>query len=233
MVKNVTPAPAFIHLATNLAVSLYMSNGVSGEYSGEILNAEIACAGAISKLAGLDPEKSAGVFTFGGTGTNLYALKIGLCKALPEHRAEGPNGKAVIIGSRSAHYCNQIGANWLGIGENNYVQVDSNLDQTTKLDQLEEKCREAIKGGKRIACISAVAGTTSNMGIDDIEAIFEMRERLVGEFNLPYKPHIHADAVLGWAYLNFIDYDFDRNPLGFGDRAIERLKKNRRTELKN
>ncbi len=64
MVKNIIPTPAFIHLAINLAVSLNMPNGVTGEDAGETLNAEIACASAIAKLAGLDVKKAAGGFYF-------------------------------------------------------------------------------------------------------------------------------------------------------------------------
>ncbi len=235
MVKNIIPVPAFIHLVTNLAVSLYMPNGVTGEDAAETLNAEIACASAISKLAGLDLKRSAGVFTFGGTGTNLYAHKIGLTKVVPNHGLEGlKNNGVVVIGCRSSHYSHQTVSNWLGIGQNNYIQVASRLNQTTKLDELEKQCRTAISSGKKIACIEAVGGTTSNMAIDDIEKIYKIREKLVSEFKLPYSPHIHVDSVLGWAYLNFINYDFKKNPLGFSKKVIIKIKRivNRISKLK-
>ncbi len=63
------------------------------------------------------------------------------------------------------------------------------------------------------------------MGIDDIETVFEMRNGLVNEFKLPYRPHIHVDSVIGWAYLFFLDYDFSENPSGFSGPVLERLKK--------
>jgi len=224
MVKNIIPTPAFIHLATNLAVSLYMPNAVTGEDAGSTLNAEISCVSAIAKLAGIDPKRAAGVFTFGGTGTNLYASKIGLMKAVPNHGLEGlKNDNVVIIGSRSSHYSHQTVSNWLGIGQNNYIQVGSHLDQTTKLDELEDQCRLALRLGKKIACIEAVGGTTSNMAIDNIQEICRIREKLVTEFKLSYVPHIHVDSVLGWVYLNFIDYDFEKNPLGFSKNVLLRI----------
>ncbi|MBU0570183.1 hypothetical protein KKB40_05420 [Patescibacteria group bacterium] len=71
----------------------------------------------------------------------------------------------------------------------------------------------------------AVGGTTSNMGIDDIKKIYDIRERLVKDFKLPYKIHLHVDAVLGWSYLNFVGYDFDKNPLGFTPQALKQIKK--------
>ena len=225
MVKNLIPVPSIPALASYLAVSTYMPNGVSGEDSGQILLAEIACASALSKLAGIDASKSAGVFTFGGTGTNLYAMKIGLSKIFPNHGLEGLKGNAVVIESAPAHYSHKTGANWLGIGQNNCIRISSNPDQTTKLDELEKTCRKVITEGKLIACINAVGGTTSNLGIDDVRKIYEIRERLVKTFNLSYKPHIHMDSVLGWVFLNFINYDFKKNPLSFSVRAITQIKK--------
>ena len=226
MVKNIIPTPALVHMVSNLVTSTYMPNAVSGEDSAEVLNAELSCAAAIAKLSGYDHTKSGGLFTFGGTGTNMYGFKIGLHKALPNHGLDGINGeKVVIIGSQPAHYSHQTGANWIGIGQNNYIQVESNIDQTTKIEKMEEACVKAIDSGKRIACIEAVGGTTSNMGIDDFKSIFDMRERLVSSYELDYSPHIHADTVLGWAYLNFLDYDIDKNPLGFSQPVLDRISK--------
>jgi glutamate/tyrosine decarboxylase-like PLP-dependent enzyme len=45
----------------------------------------------------------------------------------------------------------------------------------------------------------------------------------VDEFRLPYRPHVHADAVIGWAWAVFNDYDFERNPLGFRPRTVRAL----------
>lgn len=225
MVKNLIPLPSIPALATYLAVSLYMPNGVSGEDSGQVLLAEIACASALSKLAGINPNKSAGVFTFGGTGTNMYAMKMGLSKILPNHGLEGLKDSVVVIESAPAHYSHKTGANWLGIGQNNCIRISSHPDQTTKLDELERKCNEAIKDGKLIACINIVGGTTSNLGIDNAKKVYDMRERLVRKFKLSYKPHIHMDAVLGWVFLNFITYDFKKNHLGFSIKAIKQIKK--------
>lgn len=225
MVKNIIPTASLPALAAYLAVSPYMANGVSGEDSAQILSAELACAAAISKLAGIDHTKSAGVFTFGGTGTNLYAMKIGLSKALPEHGKRGIYEDVVVIESAPSHYSHRTAVDWLGIGQNSLIRVSSHPDQTTKFDELEEKLTEAVKLGKKVACIVASGGTTSNMGIDDIERVYNLRERLVREYDLQYKPHIHADSVLGWAFLNFINYDFVGNPLEFKPQTLGQIKK--------
>src|SRR5262249_5105884 len=35
--------------------------------------------------------------------------------------------------------------------------------------------------------------------------------------------HVHADAVIGWAWSVFVDYDIEANPLGFRRRALRAL----------
>jgi L-2,4-diaminobutyrate decarboxylase len=69
----------------------------------------------------------------------------------------------------------------------------------------------------------ATLGTTDAFGIDDLQAIHRMRDRLVEEHHLDYRPHIHADAVIGWAWSVFNDYDYLRNSLGFRGRTVRAL----------
>jgi glutamate/tyrosine decarboxylase-like PLP-dependent enzyme len=69
----------------------------------------------------------------------------------------------------------------------------------------------------------ATMGSTDAFGLDDLKGIHALREELVAEFKLPYKPHIHADAVIGWAWSVFNDYDFLANPLGFRGRTVRAL----------
>jgi glutamate/tyrosine decarboxylase-like PLP-dependent enzyme len=84
-------------------------------------------------------------------------------------------------------------------------------------------CRDVIRQGGRIAAIVATMGTTDAFGLDDLQAIVEVRDRLVEEFSLDYVPHVHADAVIGWAWSVFNDYDFASNPLGFRKRTVRAL----------
>jgi len=65
--------------------------------------------------------------------------------------------------------------------------------------------------------------STDAFGLDDLEAIHDIRNALVDEFDLDYRPHIHADAVIGWAWSVFNDYDFDENPLEFPHRTVRAL----------
>ena len=64
------------------------------------------------------------------------------------------------------------------------------------------------------------------MAIDDIEAINEIRESLIKDFDLNYSPHLHVDSVLGWVWLNFVNYDFETNPLEFEPNILAKIKQN-------
>lgn len=66
-------------------------------------------------------------------------------------------------------------------------------------------------------------GTTDAFGIDDLQAIHAVRERLVKDLSLTYRVHIHADAAIGWPWSVFNDYDFQQNDLGFRGRTLRAL----------
>ncbi|HTN77170.1 MAG TPA: pyridoxal-dependent decarboxylase, partial [Pirellulaceae bacterium] len=114
-------------------------------------------------------------------------------------------------------------AGWLGIGQQNVLLAKTHADNSIDIADLERLAREALASGKRIAAIVATMGTTDAFGIDDLVAIHDLRERLVTDFSLPYRPHLHADAVIGWAWSVFNDYDFSANPLGFRGRTVRSL----------
>src|SRR5205823_4803384 len=53
--------------------------------------------------------------------------------------------------------------------------------------------------------------------------IVALRDALADEFRLPYRPHVHADAAIGWAWAVFNDYPIEENPLGFRRRTVRAL----------
>ena len=185
--------------------------------------AEVAAAAMTASLVGYDPAKAAGQFTFGGTGGMLYGVKIGLEKAVPGSSRAGMKEDAVVLASTASHYSCLNVASWLGIGQDNVVVVPTRLDNAIQLDKLENAARRALSSGKKIAAIVATMGSTDAFGIDDLRAIDALRQALVDEFKLPYVPHVHADAVIGWAWSVFNDYDFRANPLGFRGRTVRAL----------
>ncbi len=97
--------------------------------------------------------------------------------------------------------------------------MDWNAIKTTMKPQLvSNDAWEAI-----FVNIVATMGTTDHFGLDDLHALHAIRDNLVDEFHLDYVPHLHADAVIGWAWSVFNDYDFSVNPLGFRHRTVRAL----------
>ena len=225
---NVICPPSIASIVGVLLPATYNPNLCSEESARRFSEAEVRVAAMAADLIGHDPARSAGVFTFGGTGTLLYGAKIGLEKAIPGTLRSGVNGEAVLFASDAGHYaCHTVGA-WLGIGQDNVLRIPSGEDNAIDVDALEREAAKAIEGGRRIAAIIATMGSTDAFGIDDLEAIVGVRDRLVERFSLDYTPHVHADAVIGWAWAAFRDYDFDANPLGFRGRTVRALAAARR-----
>ncbi|MCC7085776.1 MAG: hypothetical protein IT427_12305 [Pirellulales bacterium] len=220
---NVVPQPSIASIIGTLLPVVYNPNLCSDESGHLISEAEVRVAAMVSELIGYETKLADGVFTFGGTGGLLYGLKVGLEKAVPGSSRRGLREDVVVLTSDCSHYGCRTVAAWLGIGQDQIVAVDSHVDNSVKVDALETAAREAIKSGRRLAAIVATMGTTDAFGIDDLHAIHALRDRLVQEFDLGYTPHIHADAVIGWAWSVFNDYDFHRNPLGFRGRTVRAL----------
>ncbi len=220
---NVVPSPTIPSIIGGLLPSIYNPNLVSEESSRQVSAAEVEAIAMTAALVGYDPEASDGVFTFGGTGTLLYGAKIGLEKALPGVRQTGVREPAVILCSDCAHYACRTVVNWLGLGEDQLVQVPTTEDNQIRLDVFERELTALASAGRRIACIVATMGTTDAFGLDDLAGMVRVRDAVVRDRGLDYVPHVHADAVIGWAWSVFNGYDFDGNPLGFRHRTVRAL----------
>lgn len=220
---NVVPPSTIPSIIGAMLPAIYNPNLVSDDTSHAMVQVEARVSAMTANLIGYDPEKATGVFTFGGTGTTLYGVKIGIDKAIPSAMENGVGNDGVLIASKQSHYCRLNVAGWLGLGEKNVVTIPTTLRNNMQIDQLEIEARRAIEDGKRIVGIVATVGTTDAFGLDDIEAIVKVRDQLVTDYELDYSPHVHADAVIGWAWSVFNDYDFEDNPLGFRPRTVRAL----------
>lgn len=221
--QNVTPPPSIPSLIGVLLSSLYNPNLGWDEYSRRVALAEVEATAIAADLVGYDPARAAGVFTFGGTGTNLYGVKIGVEKAIPGAMQDGVGEGAAIFASDVSHYCRFNVAGWLGLGVKNLEVIPTGNDNAIDLRVLGERARLVLKNGRKIAAFIATMGSTDAFGLDDLEAIVRLRDELVEEFNLPYRPQVHADAVIGWAWSAFKEYSWEANPLDFRPRTIRAL----------
>lgn len=225
---NVIPPATIPSIIGNLLPSIYNPNLVSEETSLSVAVAEVEAASIAADLVGYDSTKAAGVFTFGGTGTLLYAIRTGLEKACPGTAQTGLKEDAVVVCSETAHYSCRTVSSWLGLGADNVIEVPTSPENEVRTCLLETMIRDALNEGRKIAAIVATMGTTDAFGLDNLQEIAEIRDRMVDEFSLDYVPHLHADAVIGWAWSVFNDYDMDANPLGFRARTIRALAGTRR-----
>lgn len=224
--RNVVSPATMSSLVAVLFSSLHDANLCWDEYSQRIALAEVEVAAMSSNLIGYNPCHSGGLFTFGGVGTSLYGIKVALEKAIPQTIRRGFVGdKVVMITSDTSHYCRYIISGWLGIGADNLVIIPTDNSSAMRMDLLRQRLREVLQDGLKIAGILATAGTTDAFGIDDIAEIVAIRDRLTSEFKLPYKIHIHVDAVTGWAWSVFNSYNFVANPLNFSPQTIYMLTK--------
>lgn len=220
---NVVPPPSIASIVGVLLPATYNPNLVSEEGNRRAAEVEVRVAAMAAELVGYDPLRSRGVFTFGGTGALLYGVKIGLAKALPGSQRQGVRHEALVFCSDRAHYSALNVSGWLGLGEACVRAIPTHDDNAMRLEHLETELRAALTQGRRVAAIIATLGTTDAFGLDDLAGIVALRDRVCDEFQLDYRPHVHADAVIGWAWSVFNDYDFQANPLEFRGRTVRAL----------
>src|SRR5207237_6282018 len=89
---NVVGSPSIASVIGSILPSMYNPNLCSDESGRGFSEAEVRVASIAARLVGYDPRTAGGVFTFGGTGTLLYGIKIGLEKAVPATLEGGLTG---------------------------------------------------------------------------------------------------------------------------------------------
>jgi L-2,4-diaminobutyrate decarboxylase len=222
---NVIPPTTIASITAFVAAAIYNPNIIWDEYSARFAEAEIQTVSMLSDLIGYDPQRSGGVFTFSGTGTNFYGCKLGLEKVLGGRAMqEGIREDVKIISSAASHYSRLNVGGWLGVGMQNLVTIPTTPDNDMSLPHLEDYLRRAFAAGEKVGVIIATMGTTDAFGLDDLGAMVRLRDQLAREYGLNEPPHIHADAVIGWVWSVFRDYDFADNPLGFRARTLKALQ---------
>ncbi|MEK7621525.1 MAG: pyridoxal-dependent decarboxylase [Patescibacteria group bacterium] len=215
---NVHPNPNIYSQVASFFSSLANPNFCMDLPSGKLLLIEKAVVNYLNELAGWDVEKASGTFTFGGKGTLLYALKIGLDKANPDSQKRGITSKNFIISNDLGHPSHIEICNWLGIGEENCIRLKTH-NAVISVTDIENAFVSIIEQGGRLPLIILNGMTTNNHSFDNVKAVKIIRDKLVKKYKLDYTPHIHVDSVLGWVYLLLSRYDFEKNPLEISDKT--------------
>ncbi|MGP9020715.1 pyridoxal phosphate-dependent decarboxylase family protein [Streptomyces sp. BR1] len=132
-----------------------------------------------------------GVFTSGGSQSNLQALLLAREEAKPPN-GEGL-GKLRIFSSECSHFSVQKSAQLLGLGRSAVVSIPCDHDkrmQTVALARALEKC---VAEGNVPMAVVATAGTTDFGSIDPLPEIAELCAQ--------YGAWFHADAAYGCGLL--------------------------------
>ncbi|WP_340819516.1 pyridoxal-dependent decarboxylase [Methanolobus sp. WCC4] len=200
MQSNVVPPTTALSIVAATLAARYNENSISDDYGVSAARSEIMAIAMLADLIGYDTTKAGGIFTFGGTGCNLYGARIGIEKADPDSKNTGIRDRIHFFCSDVAHYSIRSAALWTGVGLDNVKTIPS-YDNVMDIHLLEEEMERTIREGARIGTIFATMGTTDAFGIDPLKNIVELRNRI--QKKLDYQIHIHADAVIGWPYLTF------------------------------
>lgn len=225
VMNNIKTPVNLVSLAVAYNAMMYDPNIAGDTNCGQIAFAELEVVKYISELVGWDWKKSGGYFTFGGTSTLLNAVKIGLNKTIYNSCYKGIKEEVFIISSEQGHSAHADVCNWLGLGKESCIRtpVDSNYQMDIK--RTEEIVSKNIEEGKKWIGVIACGGTTIQTIVDPLHEIYEMRERLVKKYTLSYKPHIHVDSVVGWAWLFFKNYSFEDNKLNLSNMSLLKIRK--------
>ena len=146
------------------------------------------------------PAGDAGVFTSGGTQSNLMGLMLARDAfyqrqghSVQQHGITGDLRKIKVLCSENAHFSVQKNMALLGHGYQSVVQVKSDPFARMDVSDLKAKLAQAEANGEQILAIVATAGTTDAGAIDPLREI----AGIAAEHNI----WVHVDAAWGGALL--------------------------------
>jgi L-2,4-diaminobutyrate decarboxylase len=212
--ENVKGPPNFASLVGTLAAVLKNPNLCVDTYCLRSNELEVKSITALANLIFYHTQSPWGVFTIGGTISNLYGGKIGIEKVAPGTMQRGLGGEPLVgIVSEAGHYSNATLAGWLGMGVDNLHAIPTTPQLSMRLDLLESRIEQLYQKGRKVAFVIATFGTTDAFGIDDLEGIHTIIHRQAERYAQPV-PHLHVDAAVGWVSCFLTEYDIALNPFG-------------------
>lgn len=224
---NVIPPGNKAGIIGAMLANVFCPNIIEGEYSWNVLKAEMESSTMLARLIGWDVDVAGGLFTYGGSGCYLYGMKYALTRVLQqESRCTGVRTDGKLLVSQQGHYCMMNSTDWLGLGMNNIVTVETD-DDTNEMDtaDLEEKMKTFQSQGIPIIAVVCTMGTTDAFAVDPVDKVREIVDRNPNPSQYG-KTLIYCDAVIGWSWLTFGGYDFTLNPLEFSADLIPIIQTN-------
>ncbi|XP_068956865.1 glutamate decarboxylase 1-like [Petaurus breviceps papuanus] len=147
------------------------------------------------EIIGWGETEADGIFSPGGSISNLYGILVARYKKFPEIKTKGMTvlPQIVLFVSEHSHYSIKKIAAVLGIGTDNVIEVK--CDERGKMIplELEENILRAKRMGLTPFCVSATAGTTVYGAFDPLDNIADICER--------HNLWMHVDAAWGGGLL--------------------------------
>ncbi|MTD27739.1 pyridoxal phosphate-dependent decarboxylase family protein [Erwinia sorbitola] len=146
------------------------------------------------------PAGDAGVFTSGGTQSNLMGLMLARDAyfarqghSVQQDGLPGDLRKIKVLCSENAHFSVQKNMALMGLGYQAVTLVKTDRFARMDINDLAEKVAQAQANGEHILAIVATAGTTDAGAIDPLPAIAELAAK--------HQIWVHVDAAWGGALL--------------------------------
>ncbi len=141
-----------------------------------------------------------GVFTPGGSLSNLCAMLMARDAACPEMRNEGASTRRMrVYTSTESHYSVRKAAGVAGIGRNNVVEIPADARGRMLPRELEAAIRTDLAAGHLPTMINATAGTTVLGAFDPLEEI--------GAIAHEHDVWFHVDAAHGGSLVFHPEFD--------------------------
>lgn len=183
-------------IASELIISSFNQSMDSWDQSPIATEVEIATIKRLLEIFGYDPEKADGVFTSGGTQSNLQAIFVARDKKINSLGYDVKKfglydlGKKLrIYTSDISHFSVEKSAHLLGLGFESVRPIG--VDERMKMDVslLKEAVESDIKNGFIPFCVVATIGTTDFGSVDNVDDILPLCQK--------YNMHLHCDAAYG------------------------------------
>ncbi len=132
-----------------------------------------------------------GIFTPGGSISNLQAMLIARNKSFPNTNENGIQNypKMIAFVSEDAHYSFDKAANVLGLGTKQLRKIKTNKQGKMIAEELEKEIEKSIRNKEKPFFIGLTTGTTIKGAFDPIEAIAPIAKK--------HNCWLHADGSWG------------------------------------
>lgn len=177
-------------LAGTILSDIYNQNACSYQLSPASATVEEKLISWAGERAGFDTEKCGGIFTSGGSVSNLTGMIAARECKLPG-RYDLPN--AVAFCSTQTHSSIRKGMRLMGLRNDQIVQIEVDEDYKIRTDLLKAAIEKAVNDNKKPFLIVGSLGTTNTGSIDPIDELADIAQK--------YGMWLHIDGAYGGSIL--------------------------------